>query len=71
MHEADAAGATRLYLGANRKLETAIRLYESLGFRHLRPEEITPSRTRAPVTYGKARGRGDFPVRRVINLLML
>lgn len=41
--EARAAGAHRLYLETNRKLEAAIRLYESLGFRHLPPERIVPS----------------------------
>jgi len=41
--EARASGARRLYLETNRKLATAIRLYESLGFRHLPPERIVPS----------------------------
>jgi putative acetyltransferase len=41
--EARASGAHRLYLETNRKLVNAIRLYESLGFRHLPPERITPS----------------------------
>jgi GNAT superfamily N-acetyltransferase len=41
--EARAAGARRLYLETNRKLGTAIRLYESLGFRHLPIERIVPS----------------------------
>lgn len=41
--EARASGAHRLYLETNRKLEAAIRLYESLGFRHLPPERIVPS----------------------------
>jgi putative acetyltransferase len=36
-------GARRLYLETNRKLVSAIRLYESLGFRHLPAERITPS----------------------------
>ena len=36
-------GATRLYLETNWKLETAIKLYESLGFEHLPPERIVPS----------------------------
>jgi putative acetyltransferase len=40
---ARAAGATRLYLETNRKLGPAIRLYESLGFRHLPPERVIPS----------------------------
>ena len=37
------AGARRLYLETNRKLAPAVRLYESLGFRHLPPERVTPS----------------------------
>jgi GNAT superfamily N-acetyltransferase len=38
-----AAGATRLYLDTNHTLIPAIRLYESLGFRHIDPARITPS----------------------------
>lgn len=38
-----AAGARRLYLETNRKLTPAIRLYESMGFRHLPPDRIVPS----------------------------
>ena len=38
-----AAGAHRLYIETNQKLVAAVRLYESLGFRHLPPERITPS----------------------------
>ena len=41
--EARASGARRLYLETNRKMQPAIRLYESLGFRHLPPERIVPS----------------------------
>ncbi len=41
--DARASGTRRLYLETNRKLVAAIRLYESLGFRHLPPERIVPS----------------------------
>ena len=41
--EARAAGAHRLYLETNRKLVTAVRLYESLGFQHLPHERVVPS----------------------------
>jgi putative acetyltransferase len=41
--EARAAGATRLYLETNRKLAPAVRLYESLGFRHIPAERVVPS----------------------------
>ncbi|HEV1284103.1 MAG TPA: GNAT family N-acetyltransferase [Bryobacteraceae bacterium] len=36
-------GAKRLYLETNRKLETAIHVYESLGFRHLPLDRVKPS----------------------------
>jgi GNAT superfamily N-acetyltransferase len=41
--EARAAGAARLYLETNHALMPAIRLYESVGFRHLPPERVVPS----------------------------
>jgi ribosomal protein S18 acetylase RimI-like enzyme len=41
--DARALSASRLYLETNRTLGPAIRLYESLGFRHLPPERIVPS----------------------------
>lgn len=41
--EARALGARRLYLETNRTLEGAIRLYESMGFRHIPPDQIVPS----------------------------
>jgi putative acetyltransferase len=37
------SGARRLYLETNHRLKPAIHLYESMGFRHLAPAEITPS----------------------------
>jgi putative acetyltransferase len=40
---ARAAGARRLYLETNHILTPAIRLYESVGFRHLPAERIVPS----------------------------
>jgi len=40
---ARASGATRLYLETNRILAPAVRLYESVGFRHLPPARIPPS----------------------------
>jgi GNAT superfamily N-acetyltransferase len=40
---ARSAGATRLYIETNHTLTPAIRLYESLGFKHLDPARITPS----------------------------
>ena len=41
--ESRASGAKRLYLETNRNLAPAIRLYESVGFRHLPPERVVPS----------------------------
>jgi len=38
-----ALGARRLYLETNHILKPAIRLYESMGFRHLAPDKIIPS----------------------------
>jgi len=38
-----AMGAKRLYLATNHTLTPAIHLYESVGFRHLPPERVTPS----------------------------
>jgi hypothetical protein len=31
-----------LFLGSNAKLENAVHLYESIGFRHVPPERIPP-----------------------------
>jgi putative acetyltransferase len=36
-------GAGRLYLETNRKLTSAIHVYEALGFEHLPPERVKPS----------------------------
>lgn len=47
---AHAHGAKRLYLESNRLLTPALHLYEAVGFRHLPPEEVSPSPyTRADV----------------------
>ncbi len=35
-------GARRLYLESNSRLQNAIHLYESVGFRHLPPERVPP-----------------------------
>jgi putative acetyltransferase len=40
---AEGTGAKRLYLETNNKLQGAIHVYESLGFRHLPPERVHPS----------------------------
>jgi putative acetyltransferase len=40
---ARSAGARRLYLETNHILTPAIRLYESVGFKHLPPDRIVPS----------------------------
>jgi putative acetyltransferase len=40
---ARSAGAHRLYLETNHILTPAIRLYESVGFKHLPPDRIVPS----------------------------
>ncbi|HEX4230861.1 MAG TPA: GNAT family N-acetyltransferase [Bryobacteraceae bacterium] len=48
--EAKAIGAESLFLGSNAKLENAVHLYESVGFRHVPPERIPPMEyTRANV----------------------
>jgi putative acetyltransferase len=36
-------GAKRLYLETNSKLQSAIHVYELLGFKHLAPERVIPS----------------------------
>ena len=41
--DARSAGAQRLYLETNHALTPAIRLYQSLGFKHIDPDRIVPS----------------------------
>jgi putative acetyltransferase len=41
--EGRSAGATRLYLETNHTLTTAIRMYESVGFKHIDTDRIIPS----------------------------
>src|ERR1700680_3979902 len=43
IEEARNAGAQRLYLETNRVLTPAIRLYESMGFKHLDSNRVVPS----------------------------
>jgi GNAT superfamily N-acetyltransferase len=43
IEEARSAGAKRLYLETNHVLTPAIRLYESLGFKHIPDDRIVPS----------------------------
>lgn len=50
--EARASGVTRLYLETNRKLAAAIRLYQSLDFRHLAPERMISSPYARRCVYG-------------------
>jgi putative acetyltransferase len=40
--QAKRIGAKSLFLGSNAKLENAVHLYESVGFRHVPPENIPP-----------------------------
>ena len=41
--EARRMGGHRLYLGSNKRLASALHLYEALGFRHIPPERLHPS----------------------------
>lgn len=41
--EARRMGANSLFLGSNAKLENAVHLYESVGFRHVPPETLPPN----------------------------
>ena len=43
------AGATSIFLGSSTKLENAVHLYESLGFRHVEPETLHMPYARADV----------------------
>jgi putative acetyltransferase len=43
IYEAQQMSARRLYLETNHQLENAVRLYESIGFRHLDPSTVSPS----------------------------
>jgi len=43
VRQAEALGIRRLYLETNSRLANAIHLYESVGFRLLPPERVTPS----------------------------
>jgi putative acetyltransferase len=48
--EAKTIGARSLFLGSSVKLRNAVHLYESVGFRHVRPENLPPNPyTRADV----------------------
>ena len=40
--QAKRIGARSLFLGSNAKLENAVHLYESIGFRHVAPESLPP-----------------------------
>jgi len=67
--EARATGAVRLYLETNRKLTTAIHLYESVGFRHLPAERFVPSPyARANVQMEMELGAHDSQARRPVPL---
>jgi GNAT superfamily N-acetyltransferase len=40
--QARSVGARSLFLGSNTRLKDAIHLYESVGFRHVKPESLPP-----------------------------
>jgi N-acetylglutamate synthase-like GNAT family acetyltransferase len=40
--QARSIGASSLFLGSNTRLKDAIHLYESVGFRHVKPETLPP-----------------------------
>lgn len=50
IEEARNLGASRVFLGSSTKLRNAVHLYESVGFRHVAPEQLPPMKyTRADV----------------------
>jgi len=40
--QARSIGAKSLFLGSNKRLKNAVHLYESVGFRHVKPESLPP-----------------------------
>ncbi|MGH9413004.1 MAG: GNAT family N-acetyltransferase [Terriglobales bacterium] len=40
--QARSIGAKSLFLGSNTRLKDAVHLYESVGFRHVKPETLPP-----------------------------
>ena len=40
--QARSIGARSLFLGSNTRLKDAVHLYESVGFRHVKPETLPP-----------------------------
>ena len=56
--EAGRMGAERIVLGSNTKLQSAVHLYESFGFKHVAPEELPPS------PYSRANVRMRLDLRR-------
>jgi N-acetylglutamate synthase-like GNAT family acetyltransferase len=42
LEQAKHLGAKSLFLGSNTRLKNAIHLYESVGFRHVKPETLPP-----------------------------
>ncbi len=43
IEQARLIGATSLFLGSSTRLENAVHLYESVGFRHVQPEALPPT----------------------------
>lgn len=42
IEQARSLGAKSLFLGSNTRLRDAVHLYESVGFRHVKPESLSP-----------------------------